>query len=482
MCISVKKILFLFVLVSSLFSFKTTTIDIQEIDGKSYVSISEIVGVLGIKHKISNKKKKIELEYNNNQIIITALSSFVIINDNAYNLFQPSIISDGDILVLAKPFVEALKRSQIMTNIHIDSSENNIIYENKSFNVTSYEIVNKNNGTMIMLKTNKLFEKKLISASLSSNGWISLTIPGAYIDSIGIRESVKKDPITKVKMTQMNQSAQVSFLLNDVLEEHEISCSSNRIDLLIRTNIQENKRKIKENRNKWLFDIIVLDAGHGGKDPGAVSRKGTKEKDITLKIVKLLGKKLENNLGCEVVYTRYKDIFIPLKQRTKIANESNGKLFISVHANSHKDKRVRGFETYLLRPGKTSDAVEVAQRENSVIKTYEDNNKYKKFDMNQIIMASMAQSKFMQESERLALEIQNKIGKVLTKERYNRGVKQAGFQVLVGASMPNILIELGFITNRDEEKLLLSSKYQEKLAQAIFEAIARFKRKEESTF
>jgi len=88
----------------------------------------------------------------------------------------------------------------------------------------------------------------------------------------------------------------------------------------------------------------------------------------------------------------------------------------------------------------------------------------------------------MQESERLAIEIQNQIGEVLTKQRYNRGVKQAGFQVLVGASMPNILIELGFITNREEEKLLLSSNYQEKLAQAIFEAIATFKKKEESKF
>ena len=482
MHISVKNLFYLFILVSTLFSIETTTINIQDIKGKHYVSIGEMVGALGIEYKTSNKKKKIELEYNNNKIIITALSSFVIINNNAYDLFQPSIISDGDILVLAKPFIDALKRSQIMTNIHIDSSESNIIYENKSFNITNYNIVNKNNGTMITLSTKQLFDKKLISASLSSNGWISLTIPGAYIDSIGVRKSIKEDPITKVKITQMNQSAQISFLLNNVLEEYEISCSENKINLLIRTDIQENKRKIKENRNKWLFDIIVLDAGHGGKDPGAVSKRGTKEKEITLKIVKLLGKKLEQNLGCKVVYIRDKDVFIPLTKRTKIANESNGKLFISVHANSHKDKRVRGFETYLLRPGKTSDAVDVAHRENSVIKTYEDNDSYKKLDIEQIIMASMAQSGFMKESERLALEIQNQIGKVLTKERYNRGVKQAGFQVLVGASMPNILIELGFITNRDEEKLLLSSTYQEKLAQAIFEAIARFKKKEEATF
>ena len=135
---------------------------------------------------------------------------------------------------------------------------------------------------MITLNTKQLFDNKLISASLSSNGWISLTIPNAYIDSVGIRKSVKQDPVTKVKITPMNQSSQISFLLNNVLEEYEISCSENRIDLLIRTDIQENKRKIKEDRNKWLFDIIVLDAGHGGKDPGAVSPRGTKEKDITL--------------------------------------------------------------------------------------------------------------------------------------------------------------------------------------------------------
>ena len=482
MDISIKKLFFLFTLISFLLSFNTTPINVKNIEGYSYVSISDVIGALGIEYKVSNKKTHIELEYNNNQILITALSSFVIINEVAYDLFKPSIIKNGDIFVLAKPFVSALKRSQVMTNIYIDSSEESIIYENKAFNILSYDIVNKNNGTMITLNTTQLFDNKLISASLSSNGWISLTIPNSYIDSVGIRKSVKQDPVTKVKITPMNQSSQISFLLNNVLEEYEISCSENRIDLLIRTDIQENKRKIKEDRNKWLFDIIVLDAGHGGKDPGAVSPRGTKEKDITLKIVQLLGKKLEKNLGCQVVYTRDSDVFIPLTKRTKIANEVNGKLFISVHANSHKDKRVRGFETYLLRPGKTQDAKDIAHRENRVIKTYENNDQYKKLDTEQIIMASMAQSSFMQESERLAIEIQNQIGEVLTKQRYNRGVKQAGFQVLVGASMPNILIELGFITNREEEKLLLSSNYQEKLAQAIFEAIATFKKKEESKF
>ena len=114
------------------------------------------------------------------------------------------------------------------------------------------------------------------------------------------------------------------------------------------------------------------------------------------------------------------------------------------------------------------------------IKTYENNDQYKKLDTEQIIMASMAQSSFMQESERLAIEIQNQIWEVLTKQRYNRGVKQAGFQVLVGASMPNVLIETGFLSNGKEEKLLFQSRYRQKIANAIFESLLNFKNKYEN--
>ena len=165
--------------------------------------------------------------------------------------------------------------------------------------------------------------------------------------------------------------------------------------------------------------------------------------------------------------------FVPLMDRTKIANESNGKIFLSIHANAHSNRNIQGFETFLLSPGKNDDAIEVASRENSVIKLEERVSQYENLTGENLIMATMAQASFMKESEDLAAKIQIELGKNL--KTPNRGVKQAGFLVLIGASMPNVLIEVGFISNPSEEKMLKQNSYKEKIAQAIFEGIKQFK-------
>ena len=134
---------------------------------------------------------------------------------------------------------------------------------------------------------------------------------------------------------------------------------------------------IKKIRKKWMLDTIVIDPGHGGKDPGTLGQKGTKEKDIVLDIALRLCNIIEKEMGVKVIYTRKPDVFIPLWKRTKIANESGGKVFISIHANSTTNNNVSGFETFLLRPGKTDDAIDVAQRENSVINLEDSDYSYK---------------------------------------------------------------------------------------------------------
>ena len=138
---------------------------------------------------------------------------------------------------------------------------------------------------------------------------------------------------------------------------------------------------------------------------------------------------------------------------------------------------MRGFETFLLRPGKSKDAIEVAQRENEVIALEEQFHEYEELSNDKLILFTMAQSAFMKESEFLALEIQKELDKILTSP--NRGVKQSGFHVLVGASMPNVLIEAGFLSNREEAKLLGQAQYRKKIAQAIFSALVTFKDKYE---
>ena len=229
---------------------------------------------------------------------------------------------------------------------------------------------------------------------------------------------------------------------------------------------------LRNEKEKWEFKTIVIDAGHGGKDPGAVGYRGTKEKDIALDVAKRLEKKLSKNMNVKIVMTREEDIFLRLSERTKIANESNGNLFISIHTNAAEDRRASGFETFLIGPNKNEAAVRVAARENAVLEL--EGITGKKLSNEDLIQATIAQSAFASKSEQFASMVQKEIKKRVQSK--DRGVKQAGFYVLMGASMPNVLVELGFISNPSEEKKLRSPQYRDQLATAIYRAVEQYQK------
>ncbi len=229
---------------------------------------------------------------------------------------------------------------------------------------------------------------------------------------------------------------------------------------------------LKKEKNKWKLDTIIIDPGHGGKDPGAIGYRGTKEKDITLDVAKRVARKIEKNMNIKTVLTRDEDIFIRLQDRTKLANSENGKLFISIHANSAEDTRANGFETYMIGTNKNAAAVKTAARENAVLDL--ENGDAIKLTDEDLIKATLAQSGFANSSEQFAALVQQEMNKRLQSK--DRGVKQAGFYVLAYASMPNVLIELGYISNPSEEKKLKSSQYKEALATSIYRAVEKYQK------
>jgi N-acetylmuramoyl-L-alanine amidase len=214
---------------------------------------------------------------------------------------------------------------------------------------------------------------------------------------------------------------------------------------------------------------IVVDAGHGGKDPGAIGPNGVREKDVTLAIARKLANKLRETLGCEVVLTRDSDVFLPLEERTAIANKVGADLFLSVHANAATNRQAYGVETYYLNFSKNDKAAAVAARENGT-------SLKEVGDLELILFDLMANSK-INESSRLAAEIQKSLVEKLA-ERYDDvrdlGVRQGPFYVLLGATMPSVLVETAFISHPREEKRLNSHNFQEESAQAIAAAVKTF--------
>jgi N-acetylmuramoyl-L-alanine amidase len=223
--------------------------------------------------------------------------------------------------------------------------------------------------------------------------------------------------------------------------------------------------------------VVVIDAGHGGKDPGALG-KNAREKDIVLPIALKVGEYIEENFpDVKVVYTRDKDVFVPLYERANIANEAKADLFISIHANWSKSTKVSGTETYALGAHRSEQNLEVVMKENSVITLEEDYTiNYEGFDPNSsesYIIFSLIQNIHLGQSLTFASYVQDQFRNRAL--RADRGVKQDIFVVLWMTTMPSVLIETGFISNISEEKYLMSDEGQTYLASAIYRAFKEYK-------
>jgi len=223
--------------------------------------------------------------------------------------------------------------------------------------------------------------------------------------------------------------------------------------------------------------VVVIDPGHGGKDPGAVGRF-SKEKDIVLSVSKMLGDMITSNMkDVKVIYTRKTDVFIPLEQRASIANGNSANLFISIHVNAAKNKAAFGAETFTLGLAKSQANLDVAMAENSVILLEDDyETKYSGFDPNSIesyIMFEFMMDSYLDNSLNFATLVQQQF--VDRAKRHDRGVRQAGFWVLHRSACPSVLVELGFISNNAEEQYLNSAVGQRQLVESIYTAFVNYK-------
>ncbi len=215
---------------------------------------------------------------------------------------------------------------------------------------------------------------------------------------------------------------------------------------------------------------IVIDPGHGGHDTGTIGPTGLMEKDLCLDVALRLGKLIEQKLpGADVMYTRSDDTFVPLEERTHIANEAKADLFLSIHANSSRDHGARGIETYYLNMKGSAEAMEVAARENS---TAQEN-----VHQLQDLVKKIAQTEKLDESRELAADVQDSLSRRIQKvsrAEKNRGVRKAPFVVLIGADMPSILTEISFLSNAADEQLLKKPEQRQKVAEGLYQGVASY--------
>lgn len=470
--------------------------------GVLYVSMNDAASRLNLPLLRNDADQKLEIRFAGQKIKFTARNPFIVITEVASN-WADVYLSPQEVFLRDTTYYAPLS---VFPNIFdkfiptLASSDTASFVASElaapapQFDIAGLQVEQKLNGYLVTVLANRKLGD--YESWLNENGWFFLTIANAKADTNAIKRATTYGAIRQILTFQSPTSVQLTFrVAPDVVPPVDVVVDSTTDNLLIslRTEsnavradlekrkkeiLQKQRQELDQNRSRYKLDVIVLDAGHGGKDPGTIGVTGIREKNVALGITLKLGALIQRNLkGVKVVYTRTTDKFIELYRRGQIANEAGGKLFVSIHCNSmpKKPSKANGFEIYLLRPEKTERAIEIARAENDVVKLEDNYEKHYKENLTaeDYIILAMAQNAYVKYSEKFAEVASESMAKSL--KMRNSGVHQAGFLVLVGASMPNVLVETGYLSNRKEEKILASKKGQQKIAEALFQGIKDYK-------
>ncbi len=450
-----------------------------------YIAIGELVKAFGLSYKVDPLKKQLTIRSPKGQIKLYAFNPFVIIDDSVRQLPVAILHYHGVFYAPFAYFIFTIKPS-LPFEFEYDTAQNILWIIRPHAKLQAITIQDKQNGSLIRISIDQPVKPANIFTS-ESNGWLYIDIYGArshhFSNSAVVKQTSIIDKVTIIDLS--NDAVRIGFALLKKVKEKKVEVRQNPSEILLALRTHDEippalLAQLEREREKWRFDVIVIDPGHGGKDPGAISRTGLREKDVTLKIAKEIKRILEKELKVKVILTRETDEFIPLQKRTEIANQAKGKLFLSIHADSNPNRSLRGHTVYFMGPAKTEEARRVAQFENSVIKFEDSQEKYANLSDAAFILAANAQNSFNKESEDLAAMLEKSL-----RERTGLdglGVRQAGFYVLYGASMPNILLETAFLSNYNDESLLKTASYQRLIAEAVCQSIREFKDRYESLF
>jgi N-acetylmuramoyl-L-alanine amidase len=448
-----------------------------------YISLSELANSLGgtvaweiVGHTVSYTDAGFKFEF-----LIGA--PWVNVNDTTYNLTHEAVYRDGQLYVPMATFLPLLDK---VTNQHIawEPGQETVRVESEYFNVTDVSIESKANGLLIEIYLTAPLAYQIF---ITEGNWLNVSLREASINRNRVLSRRDTRYMYELKVHQVeNRTGQISMRLKTDITDwsHTLEQNPTRIQILVKdTAFQiDTSAPVTVVGLDDKIDVIVVDAGHGGEDYGAIGQNGTREKDVVLSIAKRLANLIRKEKSFKVVMTRDRDKTVSLEERAKIANDAGADLFISIHANASPRRQIGGWNVFFLAPALNDSARSVAQLENGYFmrESYNPSDTQSGDGQNPLnsILSDMIITEFQAESHEFARMADREFRRGLETEA--RGIDQAGFFVLNRVFTPSVLIETAFISNPREEKLLKDKGYQEKIATGLYEATKRFKAKYES--
>ncbi len=457
-----------------------TNLKTFEFDGDYFISSSSLAEFLGGTETIDFFSKTGKIDFGDYSIEYMLFSPFLKSGETILNIYKPVGYMDGAYLLPIEYLVQALNQ---VSPDEFDWDGSTLTVSPPTFNVTGISASQKLNGLLLEIY---LKEELRFDAIKTNDSWLYLTISEGKVDSLAFTRKLPIPAVYEIKTYQFDRSTQISIRLRprDFTFTAKLRTNPLRIQVLVRgegfldSSMAGEEPPVRDDFDQNTIDVIVIDPGHGGEDDGAVGPDGVREKDVVLEIGRRLFEYLNNDSGFKPVMTRQDDLFIPLSDRTALANSVGGDMFVSIHANASSNEKARGAIAFFLADAKTDQARAAATLENSSIRFEKIENQKQYLTDLDFTLRDMIQTEFQRESADLADIIQEKMDKG-TKVK-SRGVDQAGFFVLDKAYMPAVLVETAFISNSKDEELLKESEFQDKAAKAIYESIAAFKEKYES--
>jgi len=452
----------------------------EMIDRVEYVSLSDLSQILEGSWYWNSVNKKLVLTIQDRQFKFILFSPYIQVDQEIYNLTYPIEFKSGDLFAPLLTLTDILS-STLAVEVDWEPGDRKIKISPRELDIYSIRATEKVNGVLLEIFLAQPLKYEIFR---TEDNWLHLNFFSAKLNPEQIRNQPINPVVQEIKPYQFDdRSCQISLKIKRPFNKYQEEIKDDplrlRISLTDTTLSPSVKGQVFGDRNAAEnnpIDVIVLDPGHGGEDTGAKGPGGVLEKDVVLEISKKAAAWLRQD-GFKVILTREEDVFIPLGERTALANQKGADLFISIHANAAKRKQASGSETYFLSQAKNDEARAVAALENASLRFERPEIEVESTDDLDFILLDLVQSEFLKESQNLAALIQDKLERHLPIP--NRGVDQAGFFVLNKAYMPAVLVETAFISNSNEAKLLRKDSFQEKLARAIAEAVAQFKQKYE---